>query len=78
MAKARKKRRPAKRGTTKRKTTKGKAVRLSPVGKAIKQKIRELERLERTPRVTEAIGKMEESLSQLSQICGDIMIFPAK
>jgi hypothetical protein len=77
MAKARPKRRPVKRGTRKR-TKKAKAVRLSPVGSAVKQKIRELKKLEQTPRVTEAIGKMEECLAQLSQICGDIMIFPAK
>jgi hypothetical protein len=75
MVKARK-RRPAKRRRTSRKPQ-ATSVRLTPVGRAIKQKIKELERLEQTPRVTEAIGKMQESLAQLTQICGDIMIFPA-
>ena len=55
-----------------------KQVRLSPVGRAIKQKIGELKRLEPTPQVSEAIGKMEESLAQLTQICGDVMIFPSR
>jgi hypothetical protein len=74
MVKSRAKRRATKRRTT---TRKPKNVRLSPVGKAIKQKIKEMRKLDQTPQVTEAIGKMEESLAQLSQICGDIMIFPA-
>ena len=76
MVKARKKRKPTKRRKTTR-TTKLKQVRLSPVGRAIKQKIGELKRLEPTPQVSEAIGKMEESLAQLTQICGDVMIFPS-
>lgn len=75
MVKARSKRKPTKRRKATR-TTKPTQVRLSPVGKAIKQKIGELRRLEQTPQVSEAIGKMEESLAQLTQICGDVMIFP--
>jgi hypothetical protein len=77
MVKARAKRKPTKRRKTTR-TTKLKQVRLSPVGRAIRQKIGELKRLEQTPHVSEAIGKMEESLAQLTQICGDVMIFPAR
>jgi hypothetical protein len=78
MVKARSKRRPAKRGAKKRATRGKKSVRLTPVRTAVKQKIRELKRLEQTPRVTEAIGKMEECLAQFSQICGEVMIFPAR
>jgi hypothetical protein len=77
MVKARK-RRPTKRTSKRRPTGKPKAVRLSPVRTAVKQKIREMKKLEQTPRVTEAIGKMEECLAQFSQICGDVMIFPAR
>jgi hypothetical protein len=77
MVKARAKRKPTKRRPTTR-TQKPKSVRLSPVGKAIRQKIAELKRLEQTPRVGEAIGRMEESLAQLTQICGDVMIFPSR
>jgi hypothetical protein len=35
-----------------------------------------MRKLEQTPRVREAIGRMEEALAQFSQICGTHMIVP--
>ncbi len=53
-------------------------VELSDVRRVVTKKIKHLRTLEQTPRVSEAIGRMEEALSQVTQMCGDHMIFPIR
>jgi hypothetical protein len=67
------KRRPA---AKRRKAAPAKGVEFSTVRKAAEQKIKELKRLEQTPDVAAAIGRMEECIAQVSQICGHNMLFP--
>jgi hypothetical protein len=79
MAKRRAKKKGSKRATrakTRRQPPGPKMVELSPVRRAVQNKIKELRKLEQTPRVSEAIGRMEECLAQVTQMCGDHMIFP--
>lgn len=51
-------------------------VEFSSVRKAARKKIEELRALEQTPEVIAAIGRMEECVAQVTQICGDNMLLP--
>jgi len=51
-------------------------VELSDVRRVVERKIKHLRGLEQTPRVKEAMGRMQEALAQVTQMCGDWMIFP--
>jgi hypothetical protein len=75
---AAKKSRPKRKGGARRPTRRAKSneVALTPVRTVVTKKIKELRRREQTPRVSEAIGRMEECLAQITQMCGDHMIFP--
>jgi hypothetical protein len=53
-------------------------VEFSSVRKVARRKIQELKRLEQTPEVIAAIGRMEECVAQVTQICGDDMLFPVR
>lgn len=76
MAKVRSKKRARKAKAKARRKPSGRKVSLRPAKQAVRRKIGEMKRLEQTPRVREAIGRMEEALAQFSQICGTHMIVP--
>jgi hypothetical protein len=76
MAKKRVKRAAKRRPAAKRRRPPKTHIEFRPVRRVVKSKIAELRKLPQTPQVAEAIGRMEECLAQVTQMCGENMLFP--